>query len=104
MAKGAGMLAPGMATMLSVVTTDAVADADCLQRVLDRSVARTFNRVDSDGCMSTNDTVLLLASGASGVTATEAELLGLVTTVCGRPGPACSSRTRRAPARRSRSR
>lgn len=68
MAKGAGMLAPGMATMLSVITTDAVIDDELANRVLKSVVSRTFNRVDSDGCMSTNDTVLLLASGASGVT------------------------------------
>lgn len=68
MAKGAGMLAPGMATMLSVITTDAVIDHEHANRVLKSVVSRTFNRVDSDGCMSTNDTVLLLASGASGVT------------------------------------
>jgi len=67
MAKGAGMLAPGMATMLSVMTTDAVIDAEQAQQALARAVTSTFNRVDSDGCMSTNDTVLLLASGASGV-------------------------------------
>ncbi|MFN8126795.1 MAG: bifunctional glutamate N-acetyltransferase/amino-acid acetyltransferase ArgJ [Candidatus Nanopelagicales bacterium] len=68
MAKGAGMLAPGLATMLSVITTDAVADCELLDQVLRAATARTFDRVDSDGCMSTNDTVLLLASGASGVT------------------------------------
>lgn len=78
MAKGAGMLAPGMATMLSVITTDAVTEAAALHRILDRVVARTFNRVDSDGCMSTNDTVLLLASGASGITPSEEELAALV--------------------------
>ncbi|MGC5049471.1 bifunctional glutamate N-acetyltransferase/amino-acid acetyltransferase ArgJ [Micrococcus porci] len=67
MAKGAGMLAPGMATMLCVVTTDADLPAAALQAALDEAVRTTFNRVDSDGCMSTNDTVVLLASGASGV-------------------------------------
>ncbi|MFW7414946.1 bifunctional glutamate N-acetyltransferase/amino-acid acetyltransferase ArgJ [Demequina sp. SO4-18] len=66
MAKGAGMLAPGMATMLCVVTTDAEIDASTAKAALASAVARTLNRVDSDGCMSTNDTVLLLASGASG--------------------------------------
>ncbi len=81
MAKGAGMLAPGMATMLSVLTTDAVAAPDQLQRVLSDAVARTFNRVDSDGCMSTNDTVVLMASGASGVTLSEESLAALVTDV-----------------------
>lgn len=67
MAKGAGMLAPALATMLVVLTTDAEADAVTLDDVLRRVVSRTFDRLDSDGCMSTNDTVLLLASGASGV-------------------------------------
>ncbi|WP_084076660.1 bifunctional glutamate N-acetyltransferase/amino-acid acetyltransferase ArgJ [Demequina sp. NBRC 110057] len=66
MAKGAGMLAPGMATMLCVVTTDAVVDAETAKAALASAVASTLNRVDSDGCMSTNDTVLLLSSGASG--------------------------------------
>lgn len=82
MAKGAGMLAPGMATMLSVLTTDAVADSQTLQRVLSRAVDVSFNRVDSDGCMSTNDTVLLLASGASGNSISESDLETAVTTVC----------------------
>lgn len=82
MAKGAGMLAPGMATMLSVLTTDAVADAAILQRVLSRAVDVSFNRVDSDGCMSTNDTVLLLASGASENGISESELETAVTLVC----------------------
>ncbi len=67
MAKGAAMLAPGLATMLVVLTTDAVADAPTLDRALRAATAKTFDRLDSDGCMSTNDTVLLLASGASGV-------------------------------------
>jgi len=82
MAKGAGMLAPGMATMLAVLTTDAQVEPNVLQEVLDTAVARTLNRVDSDGCMSTNDTVLLLASGASGVVASAAELLDPVQQVC----------------------
>ncbi len=68
MAKGAGMLAPGLATMLSVLTTDAVVDVSVLDRALRTATSRTYDRVDSDGCMSTNDTVLLLTSGASGVT------------------------------------
>jgi len=68
MAKGAGMLAPGMATMLCVITTDAVVDLAVAQLALKESVRTTLNRLDSDGCMSTNDTVLLMASGASGVT------------------------------------
>jgi glutamate N-acetyltransferase/amino-acid N-acetyltransferase len=82
MAKGAGMLAPGLATMLAVLTTDADADAGVLDRVLRRAAARTFDRVDSDGCMSTNDTVLLLASGESGVAPDEAELAAAVEGVC----------------------
>jgi glutamate N-acetyltransferase / amino-acid N-acetyltransferase len=82
MAKGAGMLAPSLATMLVVVTTDAVADADTLDAVLRSATAATFDRVDSDGCMSTNDTVLLLASGASGVTPPSDELAAQVTAVC----------------------
>jgi glutamate N-acetyltransferase/amino-acid N-acetyltransferase len=82
MAKGAGMLAPGLATMLAVVTTDAAADAGMLDRVLRAATATTFDRVDSDGCMSTNDTVLLLASGASGTAPTEDELAQAVHAVC----------------------
>ena len=65
MAKGAGMLAPSLATMLCVITTDAVADARALDGALRRATARTFDRLDVDGSCSTNDTVLLLASGAS---------------------------------------
>ena len=67
MAKGAGMLAPGLATMLVVLTTDAIVDPDALHDQLASACERTFERVDSDGCMSTNDTVILLSSGASGV-------------------------------------
>ncbi|MCY0904768.1 bifunctional glutamate N-acetyltransferase/amino-acid acetyltransferase ArgJ [Arthrobacter sp. H14-L1] len=66
MAKGAGMLAPGLATMLVVISTDAVVEPDGLDAALRDAVRVSFNRTDSDGCMSTNDTVLLLASGASG--------------------------------------
>ncbi|WP_103061856.1 bifunctional glutamate N-acetyltransferase/amino-acid acetyltransferase ArgJ [Actinomyces qiguomingii] len=66
MIKGVGMLAPGMATMLCVITTDAVIGADTAHRALSCAAARTVGRINSDGCMSTNDTVLLLASGASG--------------------------------------
>lgn len=82
MAKGAGMLAPSLATMLVVVTTDAVADADTLDRALRAATRVTFDRVDSDGCTSTNDTVLLLASGASGETPAYADLESAVTEVC----------------------
>ncbi|MFQ6173397.1 bifunctional glutamate N-acetyltransferase/amino-acid acetyltransferase ArgJ [Oryzobacter sp. R7] len=82
MAKGAGMLAPALATMLVVVTTDAVVDPDVLDGVLRDATAQTFDRVDSDGCMSTNDTVLLMASGASGVEVPAADLREAVTAVC----------------------
>ena len=82
MAKGAAMLSPALATMLAVVVTDAVADAAVLDEVLRAATARTFDRVDTDGCMSTNDTVLLLASGASGVTPSRAELESAVRAVC----------------------
>ena len=82
MAKGAAMLSPALATMLAVVVTDAVADAETLDEVLRVATARSFDRVDTDGCMSTNDTVLLLASGASGTTPTTAELQSAVSAVC----------------------
>ncbi|MFD5770819.1 bifunctional glutamate N-acetyltransferase/amino-acid acetyltransferase ArgJ [Streptomyces sp. NPDC127049] len=82
MAKGAGMLAPGLATMLVVLTTDADADAKALDAALRDATRLTFDRVDSDGCMSTNDTVLLLASGASGVTPAQADLAEAVREVC----------------------
>jgi glutamate N-acetyltransferase/amino-acid N-acetyltransferase len=82
MAKGAGMLAPGLATMLVVLTTDAVAEASTLDRVLRDACRVTFDRLDSDGCMSTNDTVLLLANGASGVEADAATLKSAVTAAC----------------------
>jgi len=82
MAKGAGMIAPALATMLVVITTDAVAEAAVLDRVLRAASAVTFDRVDVDGCISTNDTVLLLASGASGITADETELAAAVHSVC----------------------
>ncbi|MGC5564435.1 bifunctional glutamate N-acetyltransferase/amino-acid acetyltransferase ArgJ [Streptomyces sp. FR-108] len=82
MAKGAGMLAPGLATMLVVLTTDADVDSDTLDRALRAATKVTFDRVDSDGCMSTNDTVLLLASGASQVTPGYAEFAEAVRAVC----------------------
>ncbi len=69
MAKGAGMLAPGLATMLVVLTTDAVIEQPSLDAALREATRVTFDRLDSDGCMSTNDTVTMLASGASGVEA-----------------------------------
>ncbi|WP_030560363.1 bifunctional glutamate N-acetyltransferase/amino-acid acetyltransferase ArgJ [Streptomyces aureocirculatus] len=82
MAKGAGMLAPGLATMLVVLTTDADVPAPDLDRALREATRLTFDRVDSDGCMSTNDTVLLLASGAAGVSPAYAEFAEAVRTVC----------------------
>ncbi|MFC9532888.1 bifunctional glutamate N-acetyltransferase/amino-acid acetyltransferase ArgJ [Streptomyces sp. NPDC056975] len=82
MAKGAGMLAPGLATMLVVLTTDADLEADVLDTALRDATKVTFDRVDSDGCMSTNDTVLLLASGAAEVAPEHAEFAEAVRTVC----------------------
>jgi glutamate N-acetyltransferase/amino-acid N-acetyltransferase len=82
MAKGAGMLAPSLATMLVVVTTDASADNEMLDTALREASRLTFDRLDSDGCMSTNDTVLLLASGASGVEPTQEELTAAVLEAC----------------------
>ncbi|MEU4331684.1 bifunctional glutamate N-acetyltransferase/amino-acid acetyltransferase ArgJ [Nonomuraea dietziae] len=82
MAKGAGMLAPALATMLCVITTDAEVTSEQLDAVLRRATAKTFDRLDADGCMSTNDTVLLLASGASGVTPDLAEFEKKITEVC----------------------
>ncbi|MFD8208624.1 bifunctional glutamate N-acetyltransferase/amino-acid acetyltransferase ArgJ [Streptomyces sp. NPDC059695] len=82
MAKGAGMLAPGLATMLVVLTTDADVDAKGLDAALRGATRLTFDRVDSDGCMSTNDTVLLLASGASGVTPAQDAFAEAVRSVC----------------------
>lgn len=80
--KGAGMMAPGMATMLAVVTTDAVLDSALAHQILTDAVRTTFNRADSDGCMSTNDTVIFMASGASGITPEQSEVQALVTEVC----------------------
>jgi glutamate N-acetyltransferase/amino-acid N-acetyltransferase len=82
MAKGAGMLAPGLATMLVVLTTDADLGAPELDKALRSATRVTFDRVDSDGCMSTNDTVLLLASGASGVTPAYDDFAETVREVC----------------------
>ncbi|WP_127503249.1 bifunctional glutamate N-acetyltransferase/amino-acid acetyltransferase ArgJ [Actinoplanes solisilvae] len=81
-AKGAGMLAPALATMLVVITTDASADNEVLDAALREASRLTFDRIDADGCMSTNDTVLLLASGASNVQPTPEELTAAVTEVC----------------------
>ncbi|MFD5681921.1 bifunctional glutamate N-acetyltransferase/amino-acid acetyltransferase ArgJ [Streptomyces bacillaris] len=82
MAKGAGMLAPGLATMLVVLTTDADVPAEQLDTALRDATRTTFDRVDSDGCMSTNDTVLLLASGASGITPEQDVFAEAVRAVC----------------------
>ncbi|MEI5131640.1 bifunctional glutamate N-acetyltransferase/amino-acid acetyltransferase ArgJ [Streptomyces libani] len=82
MAKGAGMLAPGLATMLVVLTTDADLPAADLDTALRAATRTTFDRIDSDGCMSTNDTVLLLASGASGVVPAADDFAEAVRTVC----------------------
>jgi glutamate N-acetyltransferase/amino-acid N-acetyltransferase len=82
MAKGAGMLAPSLATMLVVITTDAVADAAALDRALRKATALTFDRLDVDGSCSTNDTVLLLASGASEIAPSAADLDDAVLRVC----------------------
>jgi glutamate N-acetyltransferase / amino-acid N-acetyltransferase len=82
MAKGAGMLAPSLATMLCVLTTDAVVDASALDEALRYATGRTFDRLDIDGSCSTNDTVLLLASGASEITPSQDELNEAVLAVC----------------------
>ena len=81
-AKGAGMLAPALATMLSVVMTDAVVSGKA-QEIFARVTDRTFNRIDSDGCTSTNDTVLFMSSGASGVEVSDSQLEVLLIEVCG---------------------
>jgi glutamate N-acetyltransferase / amino-acid N-acetyltransferase len=82
MGKGAAMLAPALATMLVVLTTDAGLPAAELDTALHQAASVTFDRLDTDGCMSTNDTVLLLASGASGVRPDRAEFTGLLTGAC----------------------
>jgi glutamate N-acetyltransferase / amino-acid N-acetyltransferase len=82
MAKGAGMLAPSLATMLCVLSTDAVLEAEALETALRRATALTFDRLDIDGSCSTNDTVLLLASGASGMAPDQAGLDDAVLRVC----------------------
>lgn len=81
-AKGAGMIAPSLATMLSVLTTDALVDESTLDAVLREATTATFERLDVDGCCSTNDTVLLLASGASGVTPEPGRFGAAVRQVC----------------------
>jgi glutamate N-acetyltransferase/amino-acid N-acetyltransferase len=82
MAKGAGMLAPQLATMLVVLTTDADVDAATADRALRAATRTTFDRLDSDGCMSTNDTVTLMCSGASGVAPTEEAFTDAVARAC----------------------
>jgi glutamate N-acetyltransferase/amino-acid N-acetyltransferase len=82
MAKGAGMLAPGLATMLVVITTDAQVSSRELDRMLRNAVRVSFNRLDSDGCMSTNDQVTLLASGAAGIPADASEFEAALTDLC----------------------
>jgi len=82
MAKGAGMLAPGLATMLCVLTTDADLEPAQLDAALRAATAVTFDRLDTDGCMSTNDTVLLMASGAAGVKPDKTEFTLALTEVC----------------------
>ena len=82
MAKGAGMLAPGLATMLVVLTTDAVVDAEALDAALREASRVSFDRADSDGCMSTNDTVIAMSSGASGVTPDAATFQEALTGIC----------------------
>ncbi|NEM08939.1 bifunctional glutamate N-acetyltransferase/amino-acid acetyltransferase ArgJ [Geodermatophilus normandii] len=79
MAKGAGMLAPSLATMLVVLTTDAAVDSATLQTALERATGVSLERVDSDGCLSTNDTVVAMANGASGVTPGAAEVAEALT-------------------------
>ena len=83
MAKGAGMLAPGLATMLVLITTDAVVDQARLHDQLAEACRLSFDRVDSDGCMSTNDTVILMSSGASGVTPEPADFQAALNETCG---------------------
>lgn len=82
MAKGAGMLAPSLATMLVVLTTDAALPPEVLDAALRSATSRSFDRIDSDGCMSTNDTVVLLASGASGVAPQVDSFTHALTDVC----------------------
>ncbi len=82
MAKGAGMLAPGLATMLVVITTDAVLDQAVLETATRSAVSTTFERIDSDGCMSTNDTVIVMSSGASGTSVSPEDFEVVLNHVC----------------------
>ena len=81
-AKGAGMLAPSLATMLVVLMTDAIVESRDADPILRETTYRTFDRIDSDGCMSTNDTVLLMSSGDSGITPTKSEFTAALIEVC----------------------
>ena len=92
MAKGAAMLAPGLATMLVVITTDAVVDPSALGDQLAAACSVSFDRIDSDGCMSTNDTVLLLSSGASGIDAGRRRVRRRAGRGLPRPRPAADGR------------
>ncbi len=80
-AKGAGMLAPALATMLCVILTDALLPADA-KEIFEETVDRTFNRIDSDGCTSTNDTILFMSSGASGVQLTQEQCASMLEETC----------------------
>lgn len=82
MAKGAGMLAPGLATMLVFLTTDAEVAASDLDAALRSATSKTFDRIDSDGCMSTNDTVIVMANGVSGTTPSAKDFTEVLTEVC----------------------
>jgi glutamate N-acetyltransferase/amino-acid N-acetyltransferase len=82
MAKGAGMLAPGLATMLVVLTTDAIVDQDLLRDQLASACSRSFDRIDSDGCMSTNDSVILMSSGGSGLRPTPGDFQAALDEAC----------------------
>jgi glutamate N-acetyltransferase/amino-acid N-acetyltransferase len=104
-AKGAGMLAPGLATMLVVITTDAVLDAPALDTALRAATRVSFDRLDSDGCMSTNDQVSLLASGASGIAPSDDDFRDRPDRALPRSGPAVAGRRRgREPRHRHRGR
>jgi glutamate N-acetyltransferase/amino-acid N-acetyltransferase len=82
MAKGAGMLAPALATMLCVLTTDAQVDSAELDNALRYAAALTFDRIDGDGCMSTNDTVVIMGSGATGIVPDQTGFIDAVRVVC----------------------
>jgi glutamate N-acetyltransferase/amino-acid N-acetyltransferase len=82
-AKGAGMLAPSLATMLSVIMSDAIVEPHTARRVFEEVCDATFNRIDSDGCTSTNDTVIFMSSGASGITLSEEELRAALIEIAG---------------------